>query len=267
MVIEEVAEIGIEALRQAKKVHDELGENGLTPVPSPNQFGEQALLADVLCEKAILDTLRVAHFPIRVTSEEHGTTYITEEPIFSGTADGLDGTVIYKKGPGIGRYGTMFGIASGLNPRYEDYLFSGIMEHASNMLWIATKGQGSYLISENDKTKIIASQKSVFDESARIYTGENYNELSRKIFAGKFPFNWKKEPLSAAIEYVDIASGEAELEVEVTRKGNLEQMIAYGLLKEAGADMYTFNGENIGGQKYLEFGQSEFIPIFSAANP
>lgn len=267
MRAEELAEIGIKALKEAKRIHDQLGEDGLTPVPSPNQFGEQALKADVYAERAVLDTLRKYQLPIRVISEEHGTTDITEKPSFLGILDGIDGTSRYKKGRGKLRYGTMFGISSNLNPRYKDYIFSGVMEHPTDKLWYATKNLGAFLKENGQDTLIKSSSQETIDSHTRVYTGENYNNLSRALFAGKFEDQWSKEPLSAAISYVDIASGFAELEAEVTRKQNLEQMIAYGLLREAGADMYSIDGKSLAGQIYLDFGQTESVAIFTAANP
>ena len=52
---------------------------------------------------------------------------------------------------------------------------------------------------------------------------------------------------SSAIAYVDIATGEAHINLEYTRKDNLEIAVAYGLLKEAGAVLIDGRtGQNIG---------------------
>lgn len=50
---DQIIDIGIQALRAAKIVHDQLGEDGLAPIPSSNQFNETALKADVEAEKEI----------------------------------------------------------------------------------------------------------------------------------------------------------------------------------------------------------------------
>ncbi len=271
MSLEEIAEIGIEALREAKKIHDELGEKGLKEMPSPNRFGEIALAADILAEEAVLTVLRGneerAPFPIRVVSEEHGTQDLVEYPLYLGILDGIDGTSEYVKGRGRLRYATMLGIAEEIDPRYQDYLFAGIMEHASNRLWIATKRNGAWVIEPNgSRTPIRTSSREVFDNQTRVYDGSGYNDVSRQTFARAVSNNPTRLPLSAAISYVDIASGQAEIEVEVTRKGNLEQMIAYGLIREAGGVMTTLDGEDLGHRPYLLFGQDRHIPIVTAAN-
>lgn len=270
MNIEQITEIGIEALEEAKRVHDSLGKDGLEMVLK-NQFGETALRADIEAEKAVLAVLKKHQTPIRVISEEHGVTNITENPVYLGILDGIDGTSVYKKARNTGRYATMFGVANNLNPRYKDYIFSGIMVHASNLLYWAVKGQGAYFDREHRNNVTVRKQlqtsgKISLNEHTRIYLGDDYNETARQNFKGRFPDFWTKSPLSAAISYVDIASGQAELEAEVTRKQNLEQMIAYGLIKEAGGVMVTLDGQDIGSKKYLEFGQKESVPLITAAS-
>lgn len=267
--INEIAEIGILALRAAKSVHDQLGEDGLAAVPSPNQFGEQALKADVEAEKIVLESLRKSGLPLRVISEEHGITNLTEKPELLGILDGIDGTSQYKEGRNRLRYATMLGIALGADPRYKDYLFSGIMEHPTNRLWIGIRGEGSFLVDANgNRTQIHTSFRTIFDDSAQIYTlTPEYNDTARKYLSTLVREYKTQLPLSAAISYVDIASGQADLEVEVTRKRNLEQMIAFGLITEARGVMVDENGESIGNQRYLLWGQEDFRLLVTAATP
>lgn len=268
MQIKKLTQIGINALLASKLIHDKLEENGLLKVKAltPNRFGETTLKGDLEAENAIITVLKKAKLPIRIVSEEHGTLDLSNNPKFLGIIDGIDGTSLYIEGRNKLRYATMFGIASSTNPLYSDYLFSGIMEHSTNRLWYAVKDKGSFMIDLSSKQKIslIPSTKKVFDENCRIYTILTYNVVTQKLFAPFFKNLEFKLPLSAAISYVDIASGEAELEAEVTRKNNLEQMIAFGLLKEAGCVMVDEKGQDIGPQKYLEFGQKTSIPLFTA---
>ena len=266
--IDQIAEIGIKTLRAAKILHDELGEDGLTQIPSPNQFGEQALKADVEAEKVVLKLLKESGLPIRVISEEHGITDLTEKPKLLGILDGIDGTSRYKAGRDRLRYATMLGLASNLNPTYKDYVFSGIMEHATNRLWIGIRGQGSFLVDPNgNRMQIHTSPKTVFDNSVQIYATPKYNDTAKKYLTNLSANFQTQEVLSAAISYVDIASGQADLEVEVTRKRNLEQMIAYGLITEAGGVMVDENGKSIGNQRYLRWGQEESRLLVTAATP
>jgi len=100
---ERFEQITLDGLRRALSVHDNLGESGEELVQK-NQFGETALRVDIECEKAILDFLREARVPIRIISEEHGQVDITENPLYLGILDGLDGSNVYKKERGRTRY-------------------------------------------------------------------------------------------------------------------------------------------------------------------
>jgi len=248
-------------------VHDQLGKDGLTPVPSRNQFNEQALKADIEAEKTVLKSLRESGLPIRAVSEEHGITDLSEKPKLLGVLDGIDGTSQYRAGIDRLRYATMLGIASGVDPRYKGYLFSGIMEHSTNRLWIGIRNQGSFLVDpKGNRTQIHTSSQTVFDDFTQIYAmTPGYNDTTREYFTSLVRSFQTQEPLSAAISYVDIASGKADLETEVTRKGNLEQMIAFGLITEAGGVMVDRGNRSIGNQRYLQWGQKESLLLVTAA--
>ena len=70
---------------------------------------------------------------------------------------------------------------------------------------------------------------------------------------------------SRATHYVDLASGNADLILECTRKGNLEMAAAYGLITEAGGVMVTSDGFSIKNKRYLELGQKDYLPIVIAS--
>ncbi|MEK7517256.1 MAG: hypothetical protein AAB583_01810 [Patescibacteria group bacterium] len=262
--------VGIEALKAAKRVHDELGEGGLTPVPSPNQFGEQALRGDIEAEKAVLNTLSNYKIPIRVISEEHGITDVTANPKYLGVLDGIDGTANYRAGRNKLRYATMFGMYDNLDPCYRDYIFSGMMEHSANKLWYVRLGAGSTVLDLNsqEQSGVKPSKVRELSPSCRIYTVLSYRETPIGKELEEFLKPYKTDEIrSCAIAYLDIASGIADLEVEITRKRNLEQMVAYGFLKEGGVAMVTLKGADLGREKYFEFGQETHDIIITAANP
>jgi len=264
---ERFEQIVLDGLHRALAIHDNLGETGEELVQK-NQFGEAALRVDIECEKAILDFLKEAGVPIRVISEEHGQVDITENPCYLGILDGLDGSNVYKKERGHGRYGTMFGIFATVNPSYQDYLISGIMEHSTKRLFVALKNGGAFVIEGNKRTPIHSSGRTQLDPDTQIYIDE-YFEINRNTFSNKLQ-NFKPKFRdfsvgSSAIHYADVASGVADLALECTRKNNLEIAIAYGLETEAGAVMVDLDGTSIGDKKYLEFGQKEKVPIITAA--
>lgn len=260
-----IEEIAIKALWRSFQIHKKLGAAGLESVKK-NQFKETTLRADIEQEQAVIDVLTEANIPIRIFSEEHGTFDIGEEPIYSGVLDGLDGSNVYKKEIGKGRYGTMFGIFSGLDPQYDDYIFSGVMEPAAKRLFYAVKGKGSFVVIERKKKPIRCSGTVGLDKQTRIYIDEYY-EVNRKTFSEKLQgFNKIYQGASEAY-YVDLASGKADLVLECTRKGNLEIAVAYGMVVESGGTIIAKDGITLGQRKYLAFGQgqTEYIPIISAS--
>lgn len=261
--MERLKQIAVAGLQKAFEIHQSLGAEGEELVQK-NQFGETALRVDIEAEKAILDFLRQANIPIRVISEEHGTTEIADNPIYLGILDGLDGSNVYKKERGKGRYGTMFGIFDSTAPSYKDYLVSGVMEHSTGRLFIASKNGGALVMHGSDTIPIRSSGRTVFDKQTKIFIDE-YFELNRETFSKKLISFQTHYGGCSAVYYVDVASGAADMALECTRKGNLEIAVAYGLEKEAGAVMVDLGGEDIGDKKYFDFGQKEQFPIITAS--
>ncbi len=255
--------IALYALQRAYQVYVELGLSGEELV-AKNQFGETALRVDVEIEKAIIQTLREANLPIRIVSEEHGVVDLAENPVYLGVLDGLDGSNVYKRTRGKGRCGTMFGVFSGLYPRYDDYVFSGIMEFPAGKLYFAVKNEGSFLVARSEQTAIRCADISELSRDIKIYICEAY-DINVRIFSEELcGFNTSYTG-SSAVNYADVASGKAGLVLECTRKGNLEIAVAYGMIREAGGIMVTLDGKEIGQERYFEFGQKENMPIITAA--
>ena len=170
-----ISEMGKTALYQAKHIHDRLGKLGETII-NKNQYEEQAMLADIEAEKAVIDTLEKYQLPATIVSEEHGVIQIGDtSPAYIALLDGLDGSHEYKKNRGIGRYGTMLGIFSGPNPRFSDYIFCGVMEHSANTIYFGMKNQGSYRL-HTQLTKIHCSKQTILSSTnTRFYIDEEYD--------------------------------------------------------------------------------------------
>jgi fructose-1,6-bisphosphatase/inositol monophosphatase family enzyme len=264
-VKDQLVNSALECLRRASQVHDTLGETGEELVQK-NEFGETSLRADLECEAAILNFLREANVPIRVISEEHGQVDITENPQYLGILDGLDGSSVYKKERGRARYGTMFGIFDTTDPKYQDYLVSGIAEHLTKRIYIAQRNGGAFIIEGNKRTPIHSSGKTTLDSSTQIYVDEFF-EINKKTFSEKLKGFKTSCSGSSSVYYADVAEGAADMALECTRKNNLEIAVAYGLETEACAVMVGLDGLSIADKKYLEFGQSEQLPIVTAATP
>ncbi len=250
------------ALQSAFEIHNELGEDGLEQV-NKNQFGDTALRADVESEKAVLDSLKKDAIPVRVFSEEHGIVDIGV-PEFTAVLDGIDGTALYKKERGVGKYATLFSIFNGLDPVYNDYLVCGLMQHSTGRLFLGIKGQGAFAISDKEIIPIKTSGNVDFNKQTKIHIDEAW-ETNRKTFSAPLSgFNTESKRASS-LYYADVAEGLADFALECTRKGNLEIAANYGLIKEAGGVIVDLFGQDIGGRKYLEFGINEQIPVITAS--
>lgn len=253
------------ALRRAHEKHESLGVKGEERI-SKNQFGETALRLDLEAEEVILETLKEARIPVRVISEEHGIVNITGSPLYLGILDGLDGSNRYEAGRGKERYGTMFAVFSNLNPAFDEYVVSGIMEHSTNKLFIAEKGKGCHTISTEGEKQTRVAISSSLAKKTRIYIDEHW-ELNRKTFSEKLANEFTiKDLRSFAAYFADLISGEVDLVLACTRKGNLEPAIGYGLVSESGEVMVSIDGSSLQDKKYLEFGQIEQTPIISATS-
>lgn len=267
--LQELEKEVIAALNKATEVHDLLGIEG-EKIIHKNQFGDTAIKADIKTEEAVINHLKLIKKPIRIISEEHGKVEIGKKPIFLGILDGIDGSAIYKQKRGEGRYSTMFGIFQSINPKYGDYLVSGIMEHASKRLFLASRNGGAWVIKNGRKSPVHIRNNYGLNPKTKIYI-DNYLEDERKLYRDfiikRFP-NSRNNDSGSSTNYIDIALGDYDVYIEFTKKQNLEKAIAYGFIKEAGGTMVDINGNDMAKKEYLRFGQKnkENIPVITAAN-
>lgn len=269
--IERVERIGIEALQNAFATHNSLGKQGLEVVHK-NQLGETVLRGDIACEEAVLGVLEKYGLPIVVHSEEHGIKQVGDKPRYLGVLDGIDGSGVYKNEFGKGRYATMFGIFSNIDPRYKDYLFSGIIEHATKRLFYAVKRKGAFVL-ENGQTKPIHCRdtKGLDPETMKILADSDFDKIFQVNVVGSITERLAGFDITTlhviAAHHSSLVNGEADAVIDSTRKRNLEIATSFGLISEAGGAMVTLDGISLGNKKYLEFGQGqgEYIPVISAA--
>jgi fructose-1,6-bisphosphatase/inositol monophosphatase family enzyme len=261
--LDTLSTVALAALRKSYQVHQNLGAAG-EQLTKTNTYGETALKMDIEAEQAVIETLGKARVPIRIISEEHGTIDLSNNPRYLGILDGLDGSEVYKKERGKGRYGTMFGIFSGLDPTYGDYLFSGVMEHSTRRLFYAMKGRGSFVVQDGRAREIRCSDSKKLNEDTRIYVDASF-DINKQTFLERLRGFEVNVLGSSAAYYVDLAEGKAELVLECTRKGNLEIAVSFGLVRESGGRIVDMNGRSLTERKYLVFGQRRHLPIISTA--
>ncbi|HLC67010.1 MAG TPA: inositol monophosphatase family protein [Candidatus Nanoarchaeia archaeon] len=269
-----------EALWNAHGVHYLLGKAG-TELLGNNQFADKTLRGDIGAEDAVLRIFRRANIPITVVSEERGITVIGTNAQHLGVLDGLDGSTVYARNRNVGRYGTMFAIFSGLNPKYEDYVCAGIVEHGTGVLVSAIRGQGAtlerkvlplhadkrtlphLLTTSAERKSIHASDRKTLAPLALIYCNLGWQSLRDFAFAHLRDLNLVSL-YSTAAHFTDIATGCADALIECTRKGNLELAVGYALTREAGGVMQTAAGTDLGPEFFLSFAQDQQIPIIAA---
>lgn len=267
--LSDIERIGIDALMRAFDALKKLGPKGEERIEK-NQFGETALRADIEAEQAVIEVLQQSGIPIVIDSEEHKFVRLSNRPQYYAVLDGVDGSVEYETTHGQGRYGTMFGIYQNEDPTYGDYLFQGIMEHATQSLYFSVKGKGAFVKTPKRIYQITTSGQKRFSQNTRVYFTEGDFD---NFHVDKQPFLRVLEGVgfnrlgSAAAHYADLASGRVDLVIEPTRKGNLEPAAAYGLIIEAGGVIGTIEGELLKDKKIKEFGQKESVPLIAASTP
>lgn len=231
-----------------------------------NQFGEIALAADIEAEAVIIKNLRALSAPVRIVSEEHGALDLVDKPKLLVVIDGLDGSTLYEKNKGDTRAGTMVAVFDGIDPLYNDYLYCGIIEHKTARLLYATYGEGCRLLElkSGETTEVHSSQTAHLDRNTRMYLDFPYpgtDKLFAKILKRFKPMLAE----STAAAYLDVATGVADLNLESTRKGNLEAAAAFGLINESGGVIVDSKGESLGSRKYFEYGQFHQLPVIAAS--
>lgn len=257
------------ALDAAHATHERLGAAG-TAIREKNRFGDRALVCDVEAEKAVIEKLAESNLHIRLHSEEHGILELgSGEPVLTAMLDGLDGSGVYARAPGEGRYGTMLAIFDGEDPAYSDYLVGAIHEHANKRIYLARKGGGAEATSPDRTEKLSVASARELDGSTRIYY-DRFFEPNRELAEALSPLRVTCLEASS-IHYADLAAGAVDLVLECTRKGNLEIAVAYALIREAGGVMLTEDREDLGRAKFSTYGQpprpgaaDEHRPIVSA---
>jgi fructose-1,6-bisphosphatase/inositol monophosphatase family enzyme len=273
-----LAQITFDALLSACANHRNLGEKGKAK-DVVNQFGEEALRADLAAEQTVLQSLRrycdETGIRIEVRGEETGTSILGEKgERYVAVLDGLDGSSNYlatKSWP----YGTMFAIAKGSNPSYKDFEVASISLPEENWILLAVKNVGVYLYDVDSKkfTDIKPFVDDKYDETKIL--SDNYFPEAKEML-NDMQNIWPRTGSTAA-SITSIVVGEQVKDskfplmndgwqglADVTRKGNLEQPILYLILTELGGVMLDRKGEDIGNNSFKEWGQSEKIPVISA---
>lgn len=261
----------LDGLTRCFASHQRLGARGKERIMNP--LGKNALRADIEAEGVIIGKLRESNVLIKVVSEEHGVVDLGGAPRYLGTLDGIDGTAGYEKDQG--RYGTMVAVLEGVDPRYDDYLVSAVLEHPSGEVLMASKDQGAFVIKGGQRSLIHTSGNTQLDlENSRVCVDGGFTGVIQPLEHALADFSlcyigYVGDPPSwgpDSIFFADLAKGERDIVLLFTGKDNLEIASAFGLVKEAGGDILDYQEEvSIGEKKYFEFERARHRPIVAAA--
>lgn len=245
-----------------------------------NQFGEQALRADLLAEQGVISSLWNTAKGLELSLEVRGEeTAVSLLGIIYGkkclaTLDGLDGSCNYLN-PNAWSYGTMFAFARGYDPKYADFEVTGIGLPEEGWVMIAIKKMGVFIYDIESGTcgKLEPFAPTEYDE--RLILSDNYFPEA-KAMLGKMQDKWPRSGSEAASIVAMAIGGQIEDPnfpemnkswqgmADVTRKGNLEQPALYLIMSELGGVVVDKNGKDIGEYSFKEWGQTEKLPIISA---
>ncbi len=282
----------INALIKAYKKQLELRANNTINQRSNQGRGkDQALVGDWESEEVIISHLKQEGLPARVIAEEHGTIDLVREPSFLITIDGWDGSSALAKDPNS-RGGTMISLSPNLNPRYEDFKFSGITEIATSRIVYAVKCQGAHLIKNPEQPQILKSispkPRKQFTPDIKIdvddtslWDDERYEKgiTAGLEEIGRIMHNTFTIPLrdraqlrvqysSAAMTLDILLGGEESVDAvaQIIAKGVFEPPVQYLLVREVEGAVLDMKGDDIGQQYWHTFGRNPISPIFLASS-
>lgn len=254
----------MEAANAAAQIFQELGEQGKHEVGT-NRFGEPILLADLKCEEAVLNVLKKTGLPMKVICEEHGEVVLGEdEPKYLAVLDGIDGTRQYLSEDSPNRvFGTLLGIFPNTDPRYKEAIASFAMDHSSGRLFMALKGQGTFMLKDGKRERIILQGPFDFNENLKMF-GDAESRYTKQLVPYRVV-----QTNSATQNFIALLNGSADVVSLYTLKGNLEEAVFYLMIKEAGGVIVkSDDGKDLGNEKYLEFGQGgDHRGIIACATP
>ena len=258
-------QFGIEVLQDTHATFLRLVNDGLARQDvGQNQFGEMAMQIDVQSEEVVIRYLRAYSAKtkqgIRVVSEEHGEFVIGDKPELTAFLDGFDGSSAFRDSKGKARGGTMFALYEGTDPRFQDYLLGGIVDHILGELVVAVKGAGTLLVAGDKTSTARVSNTKTLDDSTRIDIDEgvqNYPTFPTHVqgyFYDPIKKSFKTRYVgSSAVYFFDLAVGKSDVVLEYGRKNNLEHMVAYPLVIESGGVMEFVKGGDLGLTRYSDY--------------
>lgn len=257
-ILTELAMLAYRAVNADSKAHELQGKQV-----------DVTIRGDIIAGEAVIKRILELRESFVIYTEEKGLLIPKGDPKYTIIFDDIDGSINFKEGRGMLPHGTILGMFDTAEPRFKDCIASVFLEFNSGNLFVAGRGSGSYLIegfAENDshsKVKIHTSGKTSMEDPGLL-----------KIGLDRYLLGDLAEPLaeydrymtvfyrSKAVHIALISLGALDLDISPSKfigkvstemrkmKAGIEEIAGgYLLIKEAGGEVFDWEGRDIGNQK------------------
>ncbi|MFH0978870.1 MAG: inositol monophosphatase family protein [Candidatus Woesearchaeota archaeon] len=241
---EQLTQLCKNGLQKAHSVLEALSDQGINEVHDAH-VTDISTKGDMAVSKTLARFLEEQRIPAVLYSEESGRIELTKNPKYTITFDDIDGTDNYHRGRGMLPYCTVVTIFDSLEPKFEDALVGGIIEHNSKNLWHAVRDGGCYL----NGLRVTTSGRKNLDRRTLViidhYAGAGEISKLLKIY----PDSWVKDFGSAALHLAGVSSGLFDAYLSPSQKAH-ELGAGYLLIKEAGGFLTDLNANPLDRVKY-----------------
>jgi fructose-1,6-bisphosphatase/inositol monophosphatase family enzyme len=210
------------------------------------------------------------NLPLRIIAEEHGIVDLNENLEYLMVLDGVDGSSALVKNP-YSKCGTMMSIADNLSPNYDNFVFAGITEYATNKIVYGIKNEGVHAIENpgENKLEIIMDfpkfKSKEFSKDTLVLVNCYNSEYAEGVTKGMIKFEKFMEDnfvkylkgkvalfggVSSAAMCIDLIYGNVDAVAQMVAKEVFEPPAMYLLAKELGGHGVDFKGNDIGNRKW-----------------
>lgn len=204
---------------------------------------------DLAISKSLKNFLLTSNIHSVITSEEAGEIFKPKDILWAIYFDEIDGTFNYERG--ILPCTTVISTFDySPNLKFKNAVFAGVLDHTSDRLWYAEKGEGCFLNQKKIQTSKITNLGK--KTSVIIDHGPCSKDISR--FLDIYANSWVRNVSSAGFHLAGVASGNFDAYICGIQKAH-ELGAGYLLIKEAGGVIIDFNGNPIG-EKDFDFNKT-----------
>ncbi len=266
MMIKNIEQVFFDMMEASNRAINDAGKQGAKYVGT-NQYKEAITLADVKIRESVVNVLKRSGLPIGLISEEVKgiECFNCNEPEYIVSLDEQDGFgIAVEKNDFKLRYGTMAAIFQGENPKWDDAIIGGTIEHnPKKRLVYGSKQEGkAFIIDDKGKKQIRTSGKKSLEGGLEFLTDKWFNVINTLF---DIPFNNQEKGFTTSDVfgsergYVDVALGKIDALGECTRKDNQEPVTSYLMIKNAGGAMYSLKLKSYLGAS--DFAGAELVEI------